>query len=69
MTSLAPGNAKFKKGRNESSPAKRSLSRKQNRKKTGQRQYRESLLKGASETNIRPKTSFSLNTLTPPAKI
>ena len=68
MTSLAPGNAKFKKDRNDSSPAKRSLSRNQNRKKTGQRQYRESL-KGASETNIRPKTSFSVNTPTLPSKI
>lgn len=67
MTSLAPGNAKFKKDRNESSPAKRSLSRKQSRKKTSQRQYREGL-KGVSDTINRPKTSFSLNTLSLPMK-
>ena len=55
MTSLAPGNVKFKKNRNESSTAKRSLSRKQSRKKAGWRQYRE-CLKIDSETNNRPKT-------------
>lgn len=59
MTSLAPGNAKLKKDNNESSPAKRSLSRKERRKKTSQNTYRQTF-QGQTSYDKRPATSYLL---------
>lgn len=59
MTSLAPANAKFKKDFHESSPAKRSMSRKQKRKKTSHTTFREGLTP-LDGMNGRPKTSYLL---------
>jgi len=58
MTSLAPGNALLKKDKLESSPAKRSLSRKSMRKKTGDKSHRQTMFGTMYEK--RPNTSYLL---------
>ena len=59
MTSLAPGNALLKKDKVESSPAKRSLSRKEKRKRI-KKTDRQNYLEGAF--GKRPNTSYLLQT-------